>query len=519
MTAPAQTSPPHLEVRGLTKRFDAVVANDGVDLAVPRGSIHAIVGENGAGKTTLVRIVYGLERADTGEVRIDGEAIRIDSPQTAIALGVGMVQQHFQLIPGLSALENLVLGAEPRRAMRLDRIEARRRGERLASDLGTRIEWDAPVEQLSVGTRQRLEIMRLLYRDAELLIFDEPTTVLTPAEVDDLFAVLRDLAAAGHTIVFISHKLGEVLAIAERITVMRRGRAVATVAAAETDAGRLAALMVGDPALVRAAEAPRGEAAPNAGTPLLTLEGCTLADASGRRLLADVSLTIGSAEIVGIAGVEGNGQRELIDVALGFRQPGAGRVLIGTRDVTRLGVRERRRSGLAYVPEDRDAEGLDPRGPITRSAISLRYNRAPVARLGTIEAQAARAYARGLIDKYGVVAAGPDAPVRSLSGGNAQRLVVGRELEESGRVLVAAHPTRGVDVKGAAFVRRQLLSLRERGAAILLISEELSELLALSDRIAVLYDGRIAATLSRDEVDLDRLGRLMTGAERPEAAA
>jgi simple sugar transport system ATP-binding protein len=510
---------PHLEVRGLTKRFDAVVANDGVNLSIPRGSIHAIVGENGAGKTTLVRIVYGLEHPDSGEILVDGEPMRLESPQAAIARGIGMVQQHFQLIPGLSALENLVLGAEPRRGGMLDRGEARRRAKRLAEQLRARIDWDAPVGRLSVGARQRLEIMRLLYRDAELLIFDEPTTVLTPGEVEDLFAVLRELATGGRTIVFISHKLGEVLAIAQRVTVMRRGRAVATVDAADTDAGQLAGLMVGDPGLALALEQPDARvASSSAGEPVLELEDCGLAGDGGRRMLDRVTLHVRAGEIVGIAGVEGNGQRELIDVVLGFRRPDTGSVRIGGREATHLGIRQRRRMGLAYIPEDRITEGLDPQGPVTRSAIALRYDRPPIARGAIIDAAAARAYASGLLERYNVVAAGPEALVRSLSGGNAQRLVVGRELDEGGAVLVAAHPSRGVDVKGTDFIRAQLLGLRDRGAAVLLISEELTELVQLSDRMAVLYEGRIVGTFDRGAIDIHRLGRLMTGAEEAPAA-
>lgn len=509
---------PHLEVRGLTKRFDAVVANDGVDLSIPRGSVHAIVGENGAGKTTLVRIIYGLEQPDSGHVLIDGDAARIDSPHAAIARGVGMVQQHFQLIPGLSALENLTLGAEPRRWGVLDREEALRRGRRLAERLRVRIDWQAPVGRLSVGARQRLEIMRLLYRDAQLLIFDEPTTVLTPAEVEDLFDVLRDLASDGRTIVFISHKLGEVLAIADWVTVMRRGRTVATVRAAETDAGQLAGMMVGDPGLALALEQPSvrlGRA--TVGEPILALEACSVAGDGGRRLLDGVSLEVRAGEILGVAGVEGNGQRELIDVALGFRSLDTGRVLLGGRDATRQSVRWRRRLGLAYVPEDRNTEGLDLQGPITRSSIALRYDRAPIAQRGILDGAASRSYAADLILRFDVVAAGTEAPVRSLSGGNAQRLVVGRELDEARMVLIAAHPSRGVDVKGTAFIHDQLLGLRERGAAVLLISEELTELVRLSDRIVVLYDGRIVGTFDRGAIEIQRLGLLMTGAEAPAA--
>jgi len=507
---------PHLEVQGLTKRFDAVVANDGVGLTVPQGSIHAVVGENGAGKTTLMRIVCGLEQADAGSVLVNGQRTASGSPQAAIALGLGMVHQRFQLISGLSALENLILGREPRRGVSIDRREARRQGQSLAEQLRTRMHWDQPVERLSVGTRQRLEIMRLLYRDARLLIFDEPTTVLTPGEVEDLFAILRDLAANGRTIVFISHKLTEVLAIADQVTVMRRGRAVATLEAKETNAGQLASLMVGDPKLVEVLEADRAEPrrTQDPREPALQLDGCTLRDTDGRSQLEGLNLRVDAGEILGVAGVEGNGQRELIDLALGFRRPDEGRVLLGGRDLTRLGVRGRRRVGLAYIPEDRDQEGLDRSGPIYRSAIALRYSRPPIRRAaGIMDGDSARAYAADLIERDRIVAAGTEAPVRSLSGGNAQRLVVGRELDESRPVLIAAHPSRGVDVTGTAFIHEQLLRLRAAGTAVLLVSEELAELIRLSDRILVLFEGRIVGAFKRGEVDIERLGRLMTGAE------
>ena len=504
----------HLAVRGLTKRFGAIVANDGVDLEVPYGSIHAIVGENGAGKTTLMRLVYGLDQPDAGVISVDGKPVEIDSPPTAIRLGIGMVQQHFQLVPGLSALENLVLGNEPRAGVMLDRRAARARGDQLAAELQTAIDWDAPVERLSVGHRQRLEIMRLLYRDAKLLIFDEPTTVLTPGEVEDLFEVLRGLAAQGRTVIFISHKLAEVLAVADQVTVMRRGRVVAVVEAAGTDAAELAGLMVGDPNLLRAVEAadattPAGRAEEVA----LELEGCTMADAAGRPLLGDVNLAIRAGEIVGVAGVEGNGQRELIDLVLGLRRPDRGRVMLDGRDVTRRSLGSRRRAGLAYIPEDRLSEGLEPGGSIRRSAIALRFDRPPIATGLIISDDQASAYTTSLLERYDVVAAGAGAPVRSLSGGNAQRLVVGRELDSQPRMLLAAHPTRGVDVKGIAFVHEQLLGLRDGGTAILLISEELSEVLRLADRICVLFGGRIVGWFDRGAVDVERLGRLMTGAE------
>ena len=508
---------PHLRVRGLTKRYDAIVANDGVDLEVPRGSIHAVVGENGAGKTTLMRIVYGLERPDAGSIEIDGSPLASGDPQAAIAVGIGMVQQHFQLVDPLTALENLVLGAEPSRGPMLDRLAARRRGDELARRLGARVDWSVPVSRLSVGERQRLEIMRLLYRDARLLIFDEPTTVLTPGEVESLFAALRDLAAEGRTVIFISHKLGEVLALAERVTVMRRGRIVATLTTAETDAPRLASLMVGEPELLRVAEDEAAvERRPVAGeAPVaVALERCSLRGLGGRSLLTEIDLEVRRGEIVGVAGVEGNGQRELIDLVLGLRRPAGGRILLDGRDVTAAPVRRRRDLGLAYVAEDRRTEGCDLGGPVVNSAVALRIGRRPLSHRGVTSVAALRRYADSIVQRFGVVTAGLEAAMRSLSGGNAQRLIVGRELDEARVALLCAHPSRGVDVRGTAFIHEQLIALRERGVGVLLISEELTELLRLSDRLVVLYDGQIVGRFDRGAVDVDRLGRLMTGAEQ-----
>ncbi len=505
-----------LEVDGVHKRYDMVVANEAVDLDVPSGTIHAIVGENGAGKTTLMRIVAGLERPDGGRVSIGGVPLATGDPAAAISHGIGMVQQHFQLIDALSALENLILGAEPAHGAVLDRGAARRRGTELAARLHTTVDWDEPVRRLSVGKRQRLEIMRLLYRDARLLIFDEPTTVLTPGEVADLFGVLRGLAAEGRTILFISHKLREVLTIADQVTVMRRGRVVATVPATETDASRLAGLMVGDAELTRVTEdeaSVERSPVPNTAPLALALRDVTLRGPAGRRLLAHVSLEVRRGEIVGIAGVDGNGQRELIDVVLGLRRPTAGRIELAERDATARGVAQRRNLGLAYVAEDRRSEGCDLSGPLIRSAVALRIGRWPLSRYGVTSPASMRDYARSLIDRHRVIAAGVSAPMRSLSGGNAQRLIVGRELDEARVALLCAHPSRGVDVRGTAFIHEQLLGLRERGVGILLISEELSELLRLADRIAVLYEGRLVGEFARQAVDVEQLGRLMTGAE------
>jgi general nucleoside transport system ATP-binding protein len=511
---------PHLALRGITKRYGAVLANDDVDLAVEHGSIHAVVGENGAGKSTLMGIAFGLVAPDAGAIEIDGEAVRLRGPYDAIAHGVGMVQQSFQLLERLTALENLVLGREPARGPLLDRRAALAGAEELAGSLRVRLPWRAEVRTLSVGQRQRLEILRLLFRDATLLILDEPTTVLTPEEVEDLFAVLRRLREQGRTIVFISHKLREVQAIADRVTVMRGGRVVATLERDAVDVGRLAELMVGDAALasfaIDAAPVAAAAGAAEAGelAPLLRLHRIGVRSPHGGSSLDALDLDLHPGEIVGVAGVEGNGQRELVETIVGLRTPESGNVLLDGRDVTRTGVAGRRAAGLAFISEDRDGEGVYRDGAIRDSAISLRYRRPPLARGAVLLPGQIRRFVRVLLERFGVRAGREDAPVRSLSGGNVQRLVVGRELERGPALLVAAHPTRGVDIRGIAFVHERLRELRANGAAVLLVSEELDELLALSDRLVVLYEGRIAGRLERPEFgDRARIGRLIAGAE------
>jgi ABC-type uncharacterized transport system ATPase subunit len=494
-----------------------VLANDRVELEVDRGSIHAIVGENGAGKSTLMGIAFGLIAPDEGTLELDGEPVRLRGPHDALARGIGMVQQRFQLLEELTALENLVLGAEPARGAVLDRAAALGRAEELSQQLRIRLPWQARVRTLSVGYRQRLEILRLLYRDASLLILDEPTSVLSPQEVADLFDVLRLLKEQGRTIVFISHKLREVEAIADRVTVMRTGQVVATLEPGSIDLGRMVELMVGDRRFASLAigAAPVAAVQPQHSATLavpLQLEGVCVRDSSGAPALDSVDLELREGEIVGVAGVEGNGQRELVEAIVGLRRPVSGRILLDGRDLTAADVAERRAAGLAFISGDRDAEGVNLQSSVRDSAISLRYSRPPLSRLWLLHAGAIREFVSALIRRFSVVVARQDTPVRSLSGGNVQRLVVGRELEEDPRLLVAAYPTRGVDVRGAAFVHERLLDLRAAGGAVLLVSEELDELLALSDRLVVLYEGRIAGDLTAADFDNRQLiGRLMTG--------
>jgi simple sugar transport system ATP-binding protein len=522
VVADAPEQRPHLVLRGITKRYGSVVATRGVDLSVARGSIHALVGENGAGKSTLMAVAFGLISPDEGTIELAGELVRLSGPHDALARGVGMVQQRFQLLEELTALENLVLGREPARGPLLDRKAALRSAEELAASLKVRMPWQRPVRLLSVGQRQRLEILRLLYRDANLLILDEPTTVLTPSEVRDLFAVLRRLREQGRTVIFISHKLREVRAIADRVTVMRGGRVVETLDARRLDLGQVAELMVGDPRFASLAIDPRlaeeqagaADSGGAGGKPLLRLEDVRVRRFAGDLALAGIGLEVAPGEILGVAGVEGNGQRELVETIVGLRRPNGGHVTIAGRNVTRASVGARRAAGLAFITEDRDGEGVNLEGSLRDSLITLRFRRPPLARFFVLRFAQIGRFVRSLIERFGVRAPGASAPVRSLSGGNVQRAVVARELEGAPRVVVAAYPTRGVDVRGIAFVHEQLRAIRDEGGAVLLISEELDELLALSDRLVVLFDGRIVGALARaDFGDRARIGRLIAGAE------
>ncbi len=498
-------SAPRIGLRGIVKRYGPIVANDRVDLDVAAGGIHAVVGENGAGKTTLMRIIAGLVEPDAGRYELDGRPVRLRGPADAIRRGIGMVHQRFQLVEELSALENLVLGATPGR-LRFDRRAARTAARRLAEQLAAELDWEAPVAQLSVGQRQRLEIMRLLYRRADILIFDEPTSVLTPGEAELLFGIMRRLAADGRTILFITHKLPEVFAVARHVTVMRRGRVVATSAVADTDPRQVGRQMVGED-LTPPDLRPSGRV----GRPVLALREVSATGGRGEPRLRRVSFEVAEGEIVGVAGVEGNGQRELVEVVMGLRQPAGGEILLDGRPCGHRGVRERRDLGVAFISEDRDGEGASLDATIADNAVATAYRRPPLARAGLLSPGRVRRATEDLIRRFGVQGGRPGAPARVLSGGNLQRLVVGRELSRVPRLLVAAHPTRGVDLRGTVFIRQQLHRAREAGAAILLVSEEIVELLELCDRIVVLYRGRITADLPVARVTAERLGALMAG--------
>jgi ABC-type uncharacterized transport system ATPase subunit len=512
---PDHLPPPAIALRAITKRFGPVLANDAVDFAAHPAEVHALVGENGAGKSTLMSILAGLYRPDAGTLLLDGQPVAFRSPADAIARGIGMVYQHFMLIDSLTVAENVLLGLS-RRGWRLDTSRVERELSDLADRFGLQVDPRAPVWTLSVGEQQRVEILRLLHRGARVLVFDEPTAVLTPGEANSLLQTMRGLAAAGFAVVFISHKLDEVLAVADRITVLRRGRTVATTTPVATDRRTLARLMVGRD-LAAFVEHPDEEprAAVPPGAPVLELRDLTVLGDTGRPAIAALSLRVRAAETLGIAGVAGNGQRELAEAITGLRPTAGGEIFIADRDATDHGPATLADLGVAHIPEDRLATGLIPSLDLAANAVLRTYDRPPLCRGPFLRPRPIADFADRLIADYDVAAPSRSATLGTLSGGNQQKLLLGRELAGEPRLIVAVHPTRGVDVGATEAIHRLLHEQRARGAATLLISEDLDELLALADRISVLYEGKIMGTVMAAGADRDHLGLLMAGGYRP----
>jgi simple sugar transport system ATP-binding protein len=495
--------PPLLLLKQIVKTFGDTRANDHVDFDLQRGEIHALLGENGAGKTTLMNIVAGLYKPTSGEVVIRGRSVRIRSPRDAIAHGVGMVHQHFQLVDRLTVAENLTLGWHvPRWALRRQRLETE--ANRIADTFGIHVEPGRPVWQLSVGEQQRVEILKALYREAEILILDEPTPVLTPQEGDQLFASLRRMAEDGRGVVLITHRLDEVMRHADRVTVLRRGRNVGTLAGSAASADHLAQLMIGD----ALSERVRGTRTAPRET-LLRLQGVQALDDRGHRALRGIELEVRAGEIVGIAGVAGNGQAALAEVIAGLRPLSHGRVILCGRDVSNASVRKRFESGLAFCPEDRIRHGVAMDLPILENLVARIYRRAPIGRRVRLDGRAARRRALGLMADFDIRGAPVDAPMHTLSGGNAQKVLLARELSADPRLIVATHPTRGLDVGAADATRRLLVSRRDAGCGVLLISEDLDELMEISDRLIVLAKGRVTGEFPGGEVDAGELGLAM----------
>ncbi|MCI3904716.1 ABC transporter ATP-binding protein [Streptomyces spectabilis] len=507
----ASTTPPPtattcaVELAGITKRFPGVVANHDIHLSVRKGTVHALVGENGAGKSTLMKILYGMQKPDEGTIAVDGEQVAFASPADAIARGIGMVHQHFMLADQLTVLENIVLGSEKLYGIGAG---ARRKVLEISERYGLGVRPDADVEDLGVADRQRVEILKVLYRGATTLILDEPTAVLVPQEVDALFDNLRELKSEGLSVIFISHKLGEVLSVADDITVIRRGTTVGTAVPSQTTPRQLAELMVGS-------ELPTPETAESTVTdrPMLEVDGLKLLAAdSERALLDDISFTIHEGEVLGIAGVEGNGQTELIDALIGLKHADSGTVRLAGEDITAWATRKRREEGVGYIPEDRHRHGLLLESPLWENRILGHVTEKPNARGFWLDPKGAQADTRRIVEEYDVRTPGIDVTAASLSGGNQQKLIVGREMSHKPRFLIAAHPTRGVDVGAQAQIWDQIREARREGLAVLLISADLDELIGLSDTLRVIYRGRLVADADPASVTPEELGSAMTGA-------
>lgn len=501
-----------LELRGITKRFGSLVANDGIDFELRRGEIHALLGENGAGKSTLMNVLYGLHAPDAGEIRLEGEPVTIASPRVAIARGIGMVHQHFMLVPVMTVAENIVLATEPRRRGLLDYRAAAARTRELSERFGMAVDPEARVEDLGVGSQQRVEILRALFRGARVLVLDEPTAVLTAQEAQELFRILRGLKEQGTSIVFISHKLGEVLQVADRVTVLRRGRRIDTVDAAGATERDLARLMVGRDVLLRVEK--RGHAP---GEALLEVADLRVEDDRGLPAVRGVSLSVRAGEIVGVAGVDANGQTELVEAIMGLRPPLGGAVRVGGRQLRHAGARERLESGVGHIAEDRHRRGLVLDFNVAENLSLREYRRPLLSRLGWLSPRRMIQWARRLIRDFDVRGCAAETPAAALSGGNQQKVVVARELSSDPRVLIAAQPTRGLDVGAIEFVHRRLLAERDAGRAILLLSLELDEIRSLSDRVLVIYEGEIVAELP-PEASEEEFGVAMTGGRKRAAA-
>jgi len=503
---------PLLELKGITKRFPGVVANDRVDFDLRRGEVHALLGENGAGKSTLMNTLYGLYHPDEGEIRLDGKPVRIGSPSDAIEFGIGMVHQHFMLIPVMTVAENIVLAVEPRNGPFLDLRTAEERVRDLSQRYGLAVDPGARIGRISVGQQQRVEILKALYRGAEILILDEPTAVLTPQEARELFQIVRSLTDQGKSIIFITHKLNEVLDIADRITVLRQGKRIDTVPRKGATQEGLARLMVGREVVLRV-----DKTAADPGEPLLEVEDLSVFDNRGLEACRGVSFQVRAGEIVGLAGVDGNGQTELIDALTGLRSPTSGRILVAKNDVTHASARQSLDLGVGHIPEDRQVRGLVLDFSLAENLALHDFRKEPDSKWGWLYPKRLIERAASLLKEFDVRGGKPQTLAAALSGGNQQKVVVAREVSRDPRVLVAAQPTRGLDVGAIEFVHNRLVQERDEGRAILLVSLELEEILSLSDRILVIYEGRIVGEYEPN-VSEEELGIAMTGGVRGKAA-
>ncbi len=516
MASNHNASPPVLELRGITKAFPGVLANDHIDLTLREGEIHALLGENGAGKTTLMNVLYGLYTQDEGAIYIRGQRVKIEDPNDAIDQGVGMVHQHFMLVPVLTVTENVMLGNETiKNGVFLDRAQAAERIRHLSQQYGLAVDPDAYIEDLAVGIQQRVEIIKLLYREADILILDEPTAVLTPQEVEEFFKVVRSLVEQGKSVIFITHKLKEVMALADRITVLRNGRVVGTTRPEETDTGQLAAMMVGREVVLQV-----DKEIAYAEEVVLKVDNLRVRDDRDRVAVKDLSLDVCGGQIVGIAGVQGNGQKELVEALTGLREVDAGQVRILGQDLTGASPREILKRGVAHVPEDRQKDGLVLSFPVADNLVLNTYYVPPFAHLGIMNKKMILEAAENRVREFDVRTPSVMTPVSNLSGGNQQKVIVAREFSRPIDLLIASQPTRGLDVGSIEYIHRRIIEKRDDGTAILLVSSELDEVMALSDLIAVMYEGEIVDILPAEDATREEIGLLMAGVNehRKEAA-
>lgn len=507
--------PPLLELHGITKLFPGVLANDHIDLTLEQGEIHALLGENGAGKTTLMNILYGLYHPDEGKILVRGQEVRMSNPEEAIRLGIGMVHQHFMLVPVFTVAENVMLGVESiKNGVFLDRPLVAKRVREISDQYGLNVDPDAFVKDLAVGVQQRVEILKILYRHADILIFDEPTAVLTPQEVKDLFKVIRELVARGVSIIFISHKLKEVMEIADRITVLREGRVVGTTRPAETDLPTLARMMVGREVILTIDKAP-----PKTGEVVLRVENLKVTDERRQVVVNDVSFQVREGEILGVAGVQGNGQTEMVEALTGLRAVKEGSIFISGHDTTHATPREILERGVAHVPEDRQLDGLVLNYPVAENLVLNTYYLPPYASGSMMHENAILANAEKLVGEFDIRTPAVTTLASTLSGGNQQKVIVAREFSRPIKLLIASQPTRGLDVGSIEYIHRRLVEKRDQGCAVLLVSPELDEVLTLSDRIAVMFRGQITGVLAAGEATREKLGLLMAGVHATEDAA
>lgn len=500
-----------IEMLHITKEFPGIIANDDVTLQLKKGEIHALLGENGAGKSTLMSILFGLHQAEKGEIKKNGEAVKINNPNDANNLGIGMVHQHFKLVEIFTVLENIVLGIEPNKRGFLDMKEARDKVLALSKQYGLFVDPDAIIEKISVGMQQRVEILKMLYRNNEILIFDEPTAVLTPQEIDELMEIMRGFSREGKSILFITHKLNEIMSVADRCTVLRKGKCIGTVAIKDTTKEELSRMMVGRDINFKVVKEEK-----TAGEVVLTVSNVSVAAKTGRKnAVKGVSFEVRAGEIVCLAGIEGNGQTELISAITGLEKLNKGKITLCKRDITKSSIRLRTKTGLSHIPEDRHKHGLVLDYTLEENLILQRYWEPEFNKAGFLKRQAMRSYATKLIEQYDVRSGqGPAALVREMSGGNQQKVIIARELNKEHKLLIAVQPTRGLDVGAIEFIHKQIVNARNEGKAVLLMSLELDEVMNVSDRILVMYEGEIVGELNPKEITVQELGLYMSGAKR-----